>query len=193
MDRVCEVRRKWQRGRKRERKIERDGPPHHPLHQCLSALPGWLIVELGVPLLLAPGPAPGLMCSHLVGEAPALPGPLLLPHPVRPDLCTPLLAPPPRLPAFCPPGLPHLGSSAGRPPTLLVHLPQVSVNIGGTDVFYYDWFLLSSYIINETIGNGYIQTVLLLVSPNLDQTSHTAKLWHAPVEKTQLTRSDLFQ
>lgn len=89
-------------------------------------------MEPGVPLLLAPGPAPGLLRSHLAGEAPALPGPLLLPHSVCPDLCTPVPAPAPRLSAFCPAGLYHLGSPAGRPPALPVHLPQVSVHFTET-------------------------------------------------------------
>lgn len=114
--------------RKKERKRERDGPPHNPLLQCLSALPGWLVMEPGVPLLLAPGPTPGLLCGHLAGEATALPGPLLLPHPVCPDRRTPLPAPRPRLPAFCTAGLHHLGSFAGHPPALPLHLLQVATS-----------------------------------------------------------------
>lgn len=124
---TCKVRRKWQT--ERERKKERDGPPHHPVFQCLSALLGWLVVEPGVSLLLVPGPAPGVLCGHLAGEATALPGPLLLPHVMCADLRTPLPAPPPRLLALCSAGLHHLGSPAGNPPALPVHLLQVSANM----------------------------------------------------------------
>lgn len=112
----------------RERKEGRDGPPHHPLLQCLPALPGWPVMEPGVPLLLAPGPAAGLLRGHLSGEAPTLPGPLLLPHPVCADHRAPLPAPLPRLPALRPTGFLHLGSPASRPPAVPVHLPQVSDN-----------------------------------------------------------------
>lgn len=84
-------------------------------------------MEPGVPLLLAPGPAPGLLCGHHTGETSTLPGPLLLPHLLCPDLRTTLPSPPLRLPAFRAAGLHRLGSPAGRPPALPVHLPQVSV------------------------------------------------------------------
>ena len=140
-DRTCKVRRTQQKGKKkkkeRERKKERDGSPHHPLHQCLSALPGWLVVEPSVPLLLAAGPAPGLLRGHLTGKAPTLPGPLLLPHPVRRYLRAPLPAPLPRLPALRSAGLHYLGSPAGHPPAIPVHLPQVSTDRGEE---VKDWF-----------------------------------------------------
>lgn len=87
-------------------------------------------MEPGVPLLLAPGPALGLLRGHLAGETPTLPGPLLLPHRVCPDLGAPLPAPPPRLAALRSAGLHHLGSPAGRPPAVPVHIPQVSVELG---------------------------------------------------------------
>lgn len=129
------------REEERDRKKESDGPPHHPLRQCLSALPRWLIVEPCVPLLLAPGSAPGLLRGHLTGEASALPGPLLFSHAVFPDLGTPLPAPPPRIPAFCFAGLHHLGSPTGHPPAIPVHLPPVSVNL--STVFHkWDFYIL---------------------------------------------------
>lgn len=87
-------------------------------------------MEPSVPLLLAAGPAPGLLRGHLTGEAPALPGPLLLPHPVCSYLRAPLPAPLPRLPALRSAGLHYLGSPAGRPPAIPVHLPQVSMDLG---------------------------------------------------------------
>lgn len=94
-------------------------------------------MEPGVPLLLAPGPAPGLLRGHLTGEAPTLPGPLLFPYPVCPDLRARLPASPPRLPALCFGGLHHLGPTAGHPPALPVHLPQVSVDLGTFFFLYY--------------------------------------------------------
>lgn len=121
--RTCEV--KKVRKKKERKKKERDGPPHQPLLQCLSALPGWLVLEPGVPLLLAPGPAPGLLCGYLAREASAISRPLFLPQPVRPDFCAPLPAPAPHLSALCFAGLCHLGSPAGYPPAIPVHLPQV--------------------------------------------------------------------
>lgn len=161
----CGQRARWgesDREEERERKKKRDGPPHYPLLQCLSALPGWLVMEPGVPLLLAPGPAPGLLRCHLAGEAPAFPGPLLLPHPVCPDLRTPLPAPPPRLPTFCTAGLHHLGSSAGHPPALPVHLPQV-------DTFLYYWHLecLGTITSNKLVTPSHVLNVhvtLMIVS-----------------------------
>lgn len=96
-------------------------------------------MELGVPLLLAAGPAPGLLRGHLTGEAPTLPGPLLLPHSLCSDLRPPLPAPSPRLPALRFAGLHYLGSAAGHPPALLIHLPQVSVDIGEVaQVFFFN-------------------------------------------------------
>lgn len=118
-----------QSGRERKRKKERnyrDGPPHQPLLQCLSAFPRWLFLEPGVPLLLAPGSAPGLLCGYLTREASALSRPLLVPYTVRTDFCAPLPDPAPHVSAFCFAGLYHLGSPAGYPPAIPVHLPQVS-------------------------------------------------------------------
>lgn len=82
-------------------------------------------MEPGLPLLLALGPAAGLLCGHLAGEASALPGPLFLSNAVRPDLRTPLPASPLRLAALRLARLRGLGSSSGRPTAVPVHLPQV--------------------------------------------------------------------
>lgn len=140
--RKCEVRTKQQRRREKKRKKEkdrkkeiknRDGPPHQPLLQCLSALLGWLFLEPGVPLLLAPGSAPGLLCGYLIREASALSRPLLIPYTVRPDFCAPLPDPASHVSAFCFAGLCYLGSPAGYPPAIPVHLPQVSKHL----IFYF--------------------------------------------------------
>lgn len=82
-------------------------------------------MEPGVPLLLAPGSAPGLLPGYFTREAPAFSGPVLPPHFVCPNNGASLFAPAPRLSAFRSAGLCHLGSSAGHPSTLPVHLPQV--------------------------------------------------------------------
>lgn len=141
------------RGRTRRRPEEKShGPPHHPLLQCLYALPGRLVVEPGVPLLLAPGPPPGLVRGHVAGEAAALPGSLLLPDPVCPDHHTPVPAPPPHLSAFRPAGFPHLGAPAGRPPALSLHLQQVSDDVSefpGPWIFYQPWNFGSFYSLSN--------------------------------------------
>lgn len=87
-------------------------------------------MEPGFPLLLALGPAAGLLCGHLAGKASALPGPLLIPHPVCPDLRTPLPASPLRVPALRLARLPGLGSPSGHPTAVPVHLPQVRADLG---------------------------------------------------------------
>lgn len=135
---------------RRERKKERsyrDGPPHQPLLQCMSALPGWLFLEPSVPLLLAPGSAPGLLCSYLTREASAFSRPLLIIHTVHPDFCTPLPDPAPHLSAFCFAGLCHLDSPASYPPAILVHLPQVSKHL----IFYFLWKLERTIMADHTM------------------------------------------